>query len=662
MPYWALTGLVDRKCFSLANVIKMSATFQSTGTKNESLKLMFQPQETLDHPCDWTLIVEGGKEFKAHKDVLSKASPFFEKLLNSDMKEAKEGIIRLEMSEESVMSAILEFIYTGSVQTLAPREMAENLAFMADYLFLPNLKSLAMRVVENLATLNASNCISTYRFAELYRCDEILSRTKQFILANFTSVAKTNEFLNLSSKEVEMWISSDEIDVATEENVFEIILAWIGRDENERKKYFAELFRQVRLVYVSLDFLCNAIATNYHVKANEGCLHLVKATLKTVDSNNFDTLSTPPRKAPAIVVCSEEHVLCYFPREDRWCKMGDSLGPRSHHPRTQIASICHNELYSYCFSPSNSEVSSLPQMHRYDLFSNTWTRLSHYEKGDLTQIVVRNGCEIYGLVTRYRCPECNRCGQTCRCLLSYSYGYYSCLGCRGKLQGYAVCQTCFQSDFDNAVISRYVIELNVWQDITSFDSGLRARVCLVVSDNFIYFIGGGLRGEMNKYLSDVDRYNLNQNTWEKVADMREERMLPCGAEAHGKIFIVGGNKGAPADTCEVYNEQLNEWQIIGSLGTRGDPFRSMVCCDGNLYLLGGCYGSDSEAATVERYDYDNDEWIKTTTIPLHHIENGEFGFANACAMGIYKKFLTYTVMDSASVGVTKHLRKKYNSC
>lgn len=165
MPYWALTGLVDRKCFSLANVIKMSATFQSTGTKNESLKLMFQPQETLDHPCDWTLIVEGGKEFKAHKDVLSKASPFFEKLLNSDMKEAKEGIIRLEMSEESVMSAILEFIYTGSVQTLAPREMAENLAFMADYLFLPNLKSLAMRVVENLATLNASNCISTHRFA-----------------------------------------------------------------------------------------------------------------------------------------------------------------------------------------------------------------------------------------------------------------------------------------------------------------------------------------------------------------------------------------------------------------------------------------------------------------------------------------------------------------
>lgn len=90
--------------------------------------------------------------------------------------------------------------------------------------------------------------------------------------------------------------------------------------------------------------------------------------------------------------------------------------------------------------------------------------------------------------------------------------------------------------------------------------------------------------------------------------MQEKGMLPCDAAAHGKSFIVGGNRAAPADTCEVYNEQLSEWQIIGSLVTRRDPFRSMVCCYGNLYLLGGCYGSDSEGAIVrERYDYDNDE-------------------------------------------------------
>jgi len=605
---------------------------------------MFQPQEELDHPCDLTLVVEDGKEFKAHKDVLSRASPFFEKLLNSDMKEAKEEIIRLEMSNESTMSVILEFIYTGRVQTLAPREMAENLVFMADYLFLPKLKSLAMRVVENLEAMNASNCISIYRFAELYRCDEILSRTRQFILANFTSVAKTNEFLNLSNKEVEMWISSDEIDVITEENVFQIILAWIDQDEKERKKYFGELFRQVRLVYVSRDFLYGAIATNYHVRANDGCLDLVKGALEAIDSNNFHDLSARPRKAPAIVVCSEEDVLCYFPREDRWCNVGGSLG--SHH-RTQIASICHSELYS--FSPSNSEV-SMSQMHSYNLFSNTWMSLPHYEEGPMKQIVVRNGCEIYGLVPKYRCPGCERrltgfC-PSLRSLYSRQL-HYVCLECRGRFS-HAVCQTCrIEGEFDAAVISRYVPESTVWQDITSFDSALRERVCLVANDDFIYFIGGGVRGVMDKYLSDVDRYNLNQNSWEKVADMREARMLPCGAAAHGKIFIAGGNKGAPVDTCEVYDERANEWEIISSLTTGRNPFRSMVCCDGNLYVLGGCYGSDSEGATVERYDYDTNEWIKTTTTPYHQNGNREIGFASACSMEISKtiqlRFLGFSV-------------------
>ena len=76
-------------------------------------------EETLDQSCDVILVVEDGKEVKAHRRVLSEASPFFEKLFNSDMKESKEGMVRLEMFSESVMRTTLEFIYTGSVQILA---------------------------------------------------------------------------------------------------------------------------------------------------------------------------------------------------------------------------------------------------------------------------------------------------------------------------------------------------------------------------------------------------------------------------------------------------------------------------------------------------------------------------------------------------------------
>ena len=58
------------------------------------------------------------------------------------------------------------------------------------------------------------NCISTFYFAEMYQCDELITKSRKFIHANFKSVAEMDEFLNLEAKEVETWISRDEISVA----------------------------------------------------------------------------------------------------------------------------------------------------------------------------------------------------------------------------------------------------------------------------------------------------------------------------------------------------------------------------------------------------------------------------------------------------------------
>ena len=93
--------------------------------------------------CDITLVVKNGKPFQAHGNVLSQASPFFEKLLSSDMKESNEGVIRLPTITESQMADILQFIYNGTSQ-----ENAENLIGAADFLLLSNLKTIAGKFLE----------------------------------------------------------------------------------------------------------------------------------------------------------------------------------------------------------------------------------------------------------------------------------------------------------------------------------------------------------------------------------------------------------------------------------------------------------------------------------------------------------------------------------
>ncbi|KAL9951887.1 hypothetical protein ACROYT_G044628 [Oculina patagonica] len=94
-----------------------------------------------------------------------------------------------------------------------------------------------------------------------------------------------------------------------EEDVFNIILHWIDHNKSERKKYFANFFRHVGLIYVSRDYLLNDIVTNDLVNDNACCLELVKAAMKAIDSKNCENVSfPPPRKSletPVIVMVDE---------------------------------------------------------------------------------------------------------------------------------------------------------------------------------------------------------------------------------------------------------------------------------------------------------------------------------------------------------------------
>ena len=563
-------------------------------------------QETLDHPFDVTLVVENGKEFKAHRRVLSEASPFFEKMLNSGMRESNEGVVRLEMLTELCLRDILEFIYTGSVQILA-EDNAQELIAMADYLVLPHLKTMAEKVL--VQKLNSSKAISTYYFAERFQCQELVCVSQNFILANFTTVAKTDEFLNLPSKEVEMWISSDEIDVSAEEDVFKIIPTWIDREKSERKKYFAELFREVRLVYVSRDFLHSDIVTNDLVNDNEGCLDLVKHAMKIIDSKDYYHLGVKPRESletPVIAVyvrgfIQEDHILCcYNPREGSWSRFRGTVPPS-----TQEVISCHGKLY-FISQPGN-------RLLCFDSFSNCWTSLPYEEHRTLHKIFVRNEDEIYALVSENRisCPEC----------VSLRLG--------------GINAPCGKRHL--SFLTKYEPESNLWEDISSYDLGFRLGICVVAKDDVIYFLGGYTQ-DSRKTLKDADRFDLSTNTWHKIADLQEPRTGAHGAVAYGKIFIAGGlnANNKTTTTCEMYDESTNKWEFTASVSKIPSvcyPF----CAGGKLYALDGFFKS----RTIESYDPDRNLWKEITQIPLEmFLVNPmarHFYIVTCCSIGVFNR-------------------------
>ena len=594
----------------------MEASLQTSGDSRSS-KPVFIPQETPDHPFDITLMVKNGRKFKAHRLVLSEASPFFEKLLNSDMKESNEGVIRLETLTELGMRDVLEFIYTGSVQIWAEVN-AQELIAVADYLVLPRLKALAESVL--VKNLNCSNSISTYYFGERYQCEELSSVCKNFILANFTIVATTEEFFNLSSREVKMWISNDEINVSAEEDVFKIVLMWVSRDRSERKKYFAELFCEVRLVYVTRDYLHRDVVTNDLVNDTEGCIDLVKDAMKFFDFESYVHRSVKPRsclETPVIVVClrgvrkDDQILYCYYPHLDTWSRFQGSVPPKI----GKLVS-CHGKLYFF----SRQDNSLL----FYDSFSNRWMSLPYEEHRTLRNIFVRNEGEIFALLS-----VDNDCCHECISLRSQGTN----IPC-GKMH--------------LSFLTKYKPETNSWEDITSFDLGSRVGICVVAKDNFIYFLGGYSEAQFET-LKNADRYDLSTNSWDKVAELQEPRQNASGAATNGKIFIAGGvSSNDISKSYEVYFESTNEWQLFMTRFERTplDSFSpTLLCVDNTLYLLIRYMIFCSPNLKDEigcLYELQGNEWREKTQIPNERMLSAvgklnKFSFITfSCSMKVVK--------------------------
>ena len=568
---------------------------------------------------DVTLVVEDGKEFKVHRQVLSEASPFFEKLLNTDMIESREGVARLDMLTEAGLRDILEFIYTGSVQ-ISIGSHARDLIEMADYLCIPKLRTLAGGVLAQ--ELDTSNCISTYYFAKRYHCEELVSDARELIFKKFTIVGKAEEFRNLSSDEVKQWISSNEIQVSAEEDVFVIILSWIGSNHSERRKYFAELFRLVRLVNVSRDYLSSKILTNPLANNNEYCLELVMSAMRSIESGNSENLYfPPPRKSletSVLVVTvqkAEEKLLCYVPLRNTWYKLRDT-------PQLcdQVVS-CHSKLY---FVSKRDK-----KLLCYDSFFDQWTPLTLERERDLLQIFVNNGGEdeIYAL-------ELDNERSCCDCASLRSRG-------SGGTEGNGpdrVSEMLSCGKQHPSYITKYKPESNSWEDMASFrfDLGIRKGVCIVAKYNFVYFIGGVTQGT-NKVLADVDRYDLTKREWDKMAHIQEAREQAYGTAGQGKIFITGGSSMVSVSTtCEVYNEATNEWQFIAS---RRMPRRcdSMMFVENKIYVLDGyVWNANGLRGQIECYESDENEWKEITDIPV--VQNMYAWYLlHSCPMRVFKR-------------------------
>ena len=369
--------------------------------------------------------------------------------------------------------------------------------------------------------------------------------------------------------------------------MFKIVLKWIEQDKSERKASFEELFRHVRLPFLSRDFLFHVV-TNELVEENADCFKLVSKAIKlTCFTCEADLLQSPRKglETRAIVACGGKYTSGYLPEKDEWKRLADGLTERNQ--RTEILSFC-DQLY--VFPPSR-------WAERYDPVVNGWCTLH------LSTTVVISATRSTKMAV-----------------------------VRGEIYAIEV-----NTSTKNSTIKRYDVERCSWQTVLSSHEGCRERSCVVAAGNYLYVCGGNLGRE---YFSKAERFHTVENKWEEIANIQQKRGGAFSVASKGKIFVAGGKQDSRSSlrTCEMFNISTNEWQFIGSLKVPREG-GSMVCLKGILYVLGGTNRFGNSQLSVECYDPTEDKWIEKTTIPVKMICEDNKDTFTGCVLKLSKGVL-----------------------
>nr|XP_035131092.1 kelch-like protein 18 isoform X3 [Callithrix jacchus] len=481
--------------------------------------------------CDVTLKI-GDHKFSAHRIVLAASIPYFHAMFTNDMMECKQ--------DEIVM------------QGMDPR-------------------------------LHPKNCLGVRQFAETMMCAVLYDAANSFIHQHFVEVSMSEEFLALPLEDVLELVSRDELNVKSEEQVFEAALAWVRYDREQRGPYLPELLSNIRLPLCRPQFLSDRVQQDDLVRCCHKCRDLVDEAkdyhLMPERRPHLPAFRTRPRCCTSIAGLiyavgglnsaanfyagdSLNVVEVFDPIANRWEKCRPMTTARS---RVGVA-VVNGLLYAIGGYDGQLRLSTV---EAYNPETDTWTRVgSMNSKRSAMGTVVLDG-QIYV------------CG-----------GY--------------------DGNSSLSSVETYSPETDKWTVVTPMSSN-RSAAGVTVFEGRIYVSGGhdGLQ-----IFNSVEHYNHHTATWHPAAGMLNKRCRHGAASLGSKMFVCGGYDGSGfLSIAEMYSSVADQWCLIVPMHTRRSRVSLVASC-GRLYAVGG-YDGQSNLSSVEMYDPETDCWTFMAPMACH---------------------------------------------
>ena len=244
--------------------------------------------------CDAIIVLDDGTEIPIHRALLCACSSYFKHVapppkpprtnppdfraaFTTLLHNKNETKVQIPGVSSEMMHILLNYAYLRKLDL--NKNNVFDVLITADYLSMLGALEMCCKYLESI--LSPKNCIGILLFARNHFCTDLALICWRYIMKNFIQISQlSEEILMLSLKDFQEIINADNLNVKSEEIVWETILKWINHDPEQRKGHIVALMKCIRLGLLETQFFMEKVKDHPYVTSCEESRPMVIETLK----------------------------------------------------------------------------------------------------------------------------------------------------------------------------------------------------------------------------------------------------------------------------------------------------------------------------------------------------------------------------------------------
>ena len=435
-----------------------------------------------------------------------------------------------------------------------------------------NVENQVTRVLKE--KIDLKNAVTYYQFADTFQLLKLVTEAFTYSERCFTMVSKTKNFLQLDFEYVYKILSSSELDIYSELEVFETADKWVSFEYENRSKFTKDLLLRVRFPLLSDDVVRKVLRKPYYARyssvfqRNEDCLVLTEEILKDKEtfypnksSVNYKNRCCSQNKYNILIYGGGDaannniinrKVVQVDGENIKNCK---SLTPWPMSSRFLVRNV-KSEIYSLFYLFEKKKF----YLHKYSISNNSWENLgvSHYDHYNFGVCVFMDKIYIIG-------------------------------GCDERLVANSLC-----AELDINKCRR--------EKIKNINEARQLSACTTFEGRVIVS-GGYVNYDDDDYLNTVEVYDHVANKWSYMPNMIDGRCDHSIVAVRSKLFVFGGFR---TETCEVFDSCVKKFVLLKPPSSLlGFAETSRALSVGSKILI-----FKNESAQLTTFDFVKNEWKK----------------------------------------------------